>query len=331
MWFFALALSFNPIEHPEYKVDNPHFRPLVYIHRQCQPVNEGLETSDPQFGALPTPGVQCRETLRTTDKILGHAEYSHDAFGRRNNPYAVKRAEDFIALGGCSFTYGNLLSDNETLAYQLNTHLPQSHVYNYGVRGGGPTTVLARLEDPRFKAAIPERNGTFIYMAIMDHISRVAGSALSLFYQKDLPFYEINDSGTGVRRRGIYKTAQPWRTEILQFLENAFHIGRWVGRNYPPFTNSDFKKTCLTIVQMKKQFLFHYPKGRFVTAIHPLGEGFYGEVQECLLEKGIEVWEFPTSENLEKYLIPIDRHPSAEGNKWFAGLLAQRLNRTHLP
>lgn len=55
-----------------------------------------------------------------------------------------------IVLFGCSYTYGDGLSEEETFSLQLYKSTKGYDVYNYGISGGGVQHMLYLLKDLTF-------------------------------------------------------------------------------------------------------------------------------------------------------------------------------------
>ena len=121
-----------------------------------------------------------------------------------------------ITLIGCSYTYGYLLEDDETLGYQLSKYTGRT-VYNKGICDGSPATVLYQLNQPWFLDELKKENPEyFIYTYIEDHNRRVLSGITDSMDEKVCGFYKTTKNG-GVREIEYNK---------FSLFINSFHFYR---------------------------------------------------------------------------------------------------------
>lgn len=132
-----------------------------------------------------------------------------------------------ICLLGCSYTYGYLLEDDETLAYLLCKYTGRT-VYNMGICDGSPATVLYQLKQPWFLDELKRENPKyFIFTYIEDHNRRVLSGFTDLMDEKVCGFYKPLKNG-GVEEITYNK---------IQLFINSLHFFRLI------FTNIE-EKIC---------------------------------------------------------------------------------------
>ena len=96
----------------------------VFHHVYDENTEERLEEGkwmyfDSDLGRNERPLARARHQLRQGNRFIFNVEYRADQFGRRITPTSQTAAKKFIALFGCSMTFGHGLHENETLPYYL--------------------------------------------------------------------------------------------------------------------------------------------------------------------------------------------------------------------
>jgi len=207
------------------------------------------------------------------NKKTGHSicdvEYSVDEYGRRVTPVKERKKRDkFVLFFGCSFTFGDGVGDNQTLAFEVGKNTGQYMPYNYGFSGEGPFDILAKIENIDFKNDVKEGNGISIYTFIDSHIHRTIGSA-SLMGSKfnDIYYRETNDGR--LVRAGNFETGRPLLTTIYRILDKS-KILKALRITFPMrIMEEHIKLTARTIQEMQHQFARKYPLGTFYVLIYP--------------------------------------------------------------
>lgn len=99
---------------------------------------------------------------------------STDSLGRRTTPLADSLPRSRYALFlGCSYTYGDGVSDTQTLPYYFQAMSPGYRAYNYGYMAYSPLHMLARLQQGTLEREIPQKDGFAVYTLINDQLDRV--------------------------------------------------------------------------------------------------------------------------------------------------------------
>jgi len=227
-----------------------------------------LWTPDNDLGYAPTPGFSGRawRIQGDADSMVYDVKYSIGANGLRRSP--PDRGPDISAcvlFFGGSFTFGLGLEDEETMPYQVGRlSNGRVRVYNFGVNGYGPHQMLSALESGRVDAAINCRPTHVIYLAVWDHVARVAGLRP---WQRHDPRYRL-DPGGSARRDGNFDDdpspePRPWLlARVLRQFEKSVLIQR-VSRRVRPITKEDVR-LFLAIVSRSRELTFReYPGARF--------------------------------------------------------------------
>jgi hypothetical protein len=132
---------------------------------------------DAALGYALTPSITARHRRTRGNDVLYDVTYEIDEHGRRRTP--VDHGElrtSFLVFFGDSNTFGEGLTQTETLPYFAGKLAPQYRPYNYGVSGWGPAQLYALARRPDLVREIDERDGYAIFFLIPAHVARVIGS-----------------------------------------------------------------------------------------------------------------------------------------------------------
>ena len=127
------------------------------------------------YGYHPEKNRIFKEQIFYKNKLLKKNTYTINKFGHRNFNNKVK-LEKCIILHGGSITFGQSLSDNETLSYFVrNLYKEQFNIFNFAFNGYGPHQFLAKLESSHLNEIDHCKDVVIIYQFIYDHVARTAG------------------------------------------------------------------------------------------------------------------------------------------------------------
>jgi hypothetical protein len=286
---------------------------------------------DPDVGYRHIPNGEIRHIVRTEKEIVFDVTYHFDEYGRRKADIReAEKRDKFIALFGCSFTYGNAIQDNETLNYFFAKELNRYYPYNYGIAAMGANAALGLAESGRLKKEIPQREGVFLYIFIDSHVNRTVGNLPSLSWNFGSPFYEIVD-GQPINK-GSFLTGRPITSKLLlglySFLYNFTNLGN---REFPPTLSKDQRYTCAILKGIKNRLASDFPSSPFYVVKHPTGGGMNTVLKSCLEESGVSLITF--SDEFEKQFhqsdanlsVKYDGHPNGLANKIIAAELVKIL------
>ncbi|CAN5950109.1 unnamed protein product, partial [Sphagnum jensenii] len=113
---------------------------------------------------------------------------------------------------GCSFTFGFLVDDQETLPSRLAQQLPDTRVYNYGMISTsiGDAVQRAKLISSA-DGEIREKSGTTVFLVMGDHYGRFFGSLMSVGPSNGRRAnYRIDDSGHLAWTESIRQSRPIW-------------------------------------------------------------------------------------------------------------------------
>lgn len=125
---------------------------------------------------------------------------------RQAPPRSAPAPSESILCFGCSYMFGDGITNEETLSYRLEQALEGRYrVHNIACTGWGPHQMLAALESGLVQETVAQETVTqapryVIYLAMADHAGRVAGRRN---WDKRGPRYAVRDGGR-VERIGSF-------------------------------------------------------------------------------------------------------------------------------
>lgn len=170
---------------------------------------------DPVVGYRPSPLSSFRATLKFPDgEVCYDVVYKADAFGRRDVGLVDVPGRDRLLLFGCSYTFGEGLSDRDTLPYQLGSRF---NVTNYAVHGYGPQQTLALMRSGRPQGEVREPEAIGVYFFYPFQLERAVVTSTTRWLY-DSPFFEI-DWDDHLRGFPSYAARHPWRTAVYRRMD----------------------------------------------------------------------------------------------------------------
>lgn len=251
-------------------------------------------------------------------KILYRANYTIGEDGFRVTP-GNNRNGPKINFLGCSLTFGEGLNDDQTLPFYVS-RLGKSEVKNFGFHGYGPHQALAILTSSRNTSG-----ETNFFLTAPWHALR---SACIPSYSAGSPRYVIENGE--VKRSGECELTSHFIFEQILLGSRIYELFR------NRFQDQD-AQLDLYIALIEKMNQLSIERGQkflvgFVKADQNWFHGSYSN--EAVVNKleglGIQVLDLTLAQRNEdldgKYLIPIDKHPSALANEERAKLILGRLS-----
>lgn len=142
---------------------------LDYSERYAQP--------DEILGYAPRKGQIAHSMRREGGRVVYDVTYTIGDDGLRIAPPYVDGPDGpCVIFFGDSVTFGEGLDDAETMPYRTGIETGGRYrIYNFGFHGYGPHQMLAALERGLVANVIACEPRYAFYLAIFDHVSRVAG------------------------------------------------------------------------------------------------------------------------------------------------------------
>lgn len=280
-----------------------------------------LTVPDDVLGYALRPGARVRAT-RAVDGVPSYdVVYTVGDDGLRVTPRHPAGAP--VILFGCSFTFGEGVADDETLAARLAAALGErADVVNHGVGGYGPHQMLRALETGR--VSIPHGARVF-HQGLGDHVRRVAGMAP---WDGAGPRYVLD--GDGVRFVGpMY--ARPVRM-LRRIAHGLARRGLLPEGVFPDAVSDDDRELYVRVVSRAAE-LVRDAGGRF-TVVFWDDSPDASALADRLEARGVEVWRISTllpGVDVQRLKLPHDEHPSPELYEQLAAAIAERMARETPP
>jgi hypothetical protein len=268
--------------------------------------------------------------LARGSRLIYDAQYTLDKkWARRVVPdQGQKQAARFLIFVGCSYTFGEGLTDNQTLPYYTGKLLPRTRSYNYAFPGASTGEAWLRLRKIELGQEIPESTGTVAYIFIDDHVARTLGKMSVIGNWGPFKAHFFLAPNGSVQTDGTFEDAQPVRTWFFQQLYKS-NIVRNFHLDFPWTSESDWKLYNTILKNMRDEakrlnserfVVIFYPHSILSTKIIPLLEKdgiSYIDYSHWRLE---DLTQGPAG-------IPGDGHPTAEANQILAQSVAEILGR----
>jgi hypothetical protein len=248
--------------------------------------------------------------------------------GLRYTPNSNEKSHKCVLFFGCSFTFGEGLSDTSTLPFFFNQYANQQYnVLNYGFSGYGPHQMLANIENRVAKDIQVYKNQKIaIYSFIIDHVSRAAGYAS---WDQKGPKYETIDGS--IRRVGAFSKLP---RIIVNHLSHSYIYKRLFCERKP--THLDWMRTVEIIKKSNELllkdnvhlyvFVWDNPRS-IVKSIQSDYNYFIDEMKRNEIKiffLNDAIWDY--DEKINTYSIhKDDLHPNAMANKKIAEYLYLQL------
>lgn len=264
------------------------------------------------------PSIQRSQMgLSPSGKMLYDVTYSYDSQCRRQSVPKNPKAKYFVLALGDSFTFGQGVEDEETYPSQLAERWPLVDVYNYGICGGGPNSLLRNLTvEPTRLQGITQDRGIAVYFFIDSHIQRILCTAdclKSSSYILRQPHYELNSQGD-LEYQGKF-TDRLW-TNLIYWPIAMSGVRQFYGLDFPKVYRKDFQLFVRIMNGLRQQIEEQHPLLDFYVALAPqVRPSYVKNLSPLLKEAGFKVLDY-SQINMnpllgQTYGIPVDGHPSA--------------------
>ncbi|MBY0315064.1 MAG: hypothetical protein K2Q26_06070 [Bdellovibrionales bacterium] len=305
----------------------PEYHDLVPLQRS------NFERS-PQGILKPLPNVTERldVTYAGSKQIQYSTVESTDGWSRRlsapRDPASPPRAKHLLIMG-CSFVWGDWLTDSDTLPWLLNEKQKTYFSYNLGGPGYSAADVLARIEFDGFFSEVQPRSGRAIYVFYKDHINRFVGNFRRLAKDHVTAYYE-ELSPYEFEFRGNQTSGKPVQTLIAKLL-SSFKVIDFFDINYPIVGQGEMDQYArfLKVLEQKYQEEFG-AKNPFTVLIYPdeYKSMDYAALVSTFKRHQLDVLDynkFPLADYIEgDFLLP-DSHPNRASHNLLADLLVTDL------
>jgi hypothetical protein len=161
-------------------------------------ITEGFNRQDDVLGYVPERASRVTARKLHGDTVLYDVTYSIGADGLRIRPEPENAAPArSVVFFGDSVTFGEGVNDDEAFPYLVGRAGGDSFAaYNFAFSGYGPHQMLAILQAGLIESRKVPRPAHFIYLAIVEHVARVAGLAP---WDRHGPRFRLDATGVPVR------------------------------------------------------------------------------------------------------------------------------------
>lgn len=238
-----------------------------------------------------------------------------------------------VVLFGCSFTYGDGLSEEETFSHQLFENTNGYDIYNFGISGGGVQHMLYLLKDLNILNTLKNPPEYIIYTYIPNQIERIR---YYYFWVSTANFISITSKfdkhNNIVLEKDVFFPKPLYRTFIMKLFYNV--KSKYEKTDEKKYFNDNKEMFYQMLLQSKQIINNKYPQTKFVLLIYddePANDCNYGmnSYFEKLSQKGfiiIKVDDLIGMECKNKERQEDQFHPTVQAWKLTVPKLIQKLN-----
>jgi Glycosyl hydrolases family 16 len=187
--------------------------------------------------------------------LLYDVKYTLNENGQRITPEVIPNdSMRSVLFFGCSFTFGQGIRDNETMAYMVQDSVRDKYkVYNFGVIGFGANQMLSAIEHNMIDGIVKYPPKYIIFNAIPDHIGRIYSPHTPRYLFKGIDAKEpvltgLNDYTNERNKHFFYK-----------ILNSEFY--KYISKKSRDRKNIDLYTAI--ILKSKNQLFKKYPNSHF--------------------------------------------------------------------
>jgi hypothetical protein len=232
-----------------------------------------IKIPDDWLGSALRPNSRVNQEKFHDNRLFADVVYTVDECGRRTTVQPAGAYESFAVFGPCSFTFGDGVNDDQTLASQFAGRLggKKIHVCNYGVSGWGPTNFLALATDPRLPRCLREPRGFVVYTFIDPHVDRAIGRMALLDFDawSRFPYYRIGPGGVVVRAGLIDREHPPPLPRFYRLLRRLGVASVFYPDWPKSFTDDHYRFTAKIIEETAREFGRRFTSAGFYVVLFP--------------------------------------------------------------
>ena len=249
--------------------------------------------------------------------------YTIDAASRRVTPSSAENAKELVLFFGGSFTFGEGVSDNQTMPHYFGESTHDVAICNCAAGGYGPQQMLAQLESGRLDDLVRDRTVVAVYTFIDGHLQRAIGSMhVVTSWGGNMPCYQLDrrDNPTHI---GSFNQARVIQTSLHRLCSRS-QILKYFRLDVPPYTSESHVHLTARIIEKSAELLAQKSsRCRFCFVFYPgselvrrLGREFEGSsVQVLDYSKLIDTHD-------PAYRMKFDGHPPPQLHHIVASQLA---------
>ena len=271
-------------------------------HTQCIVLDDTLGyKAKPNWHLQWKPSERDNSLTFSTDSLSRRIVPTNDSSKSARNKYAL-----FL---GCSYTYGDGVSDKETMPYFFEQKAQHYLAQNYGFMGYSPLQTLALFQQRNLRKEIKEPQGFGVYTYINDQIDRVIPASRWIELMKgrfpNLIHKSMLTDGIFLKKHHILYDFVQWggNTNTAQY----FRIG------YPKIHNESHYQLVIDVLKKaKEEYKLQFKNDEFYVIIFP-GSPLEPSMKTMFDRSGIKYFDYSKLLDLEKSYLPFDSaHPKGE-------------------
>lgn len=238
----------------------------------------------------------------------GTVSISTDSLGLRKTPLTdTLPCNRYAMFLGCSYTYGDGVSDNQTLPYYFQADSPGYRAYNYGFLAYSPLHALARLQQQHLERQIPQKDGFAVFTLIDDHLDRVIPATRWIDMTKGR-FPYLNEAT--MTTDGIFADQRRLYTQsILNF--QPMGIRRLLKWSYPRVhTTVHYEWLVKIIGKAQEEYISRFGNDHFFVVIFP-GNPISPGTRTLFEQANIKLLDYAKLMSIKENMLPFDdAHPA---------------------
>lgn len=292
-------------------------------------VTEGFTRLDDVLGYAPQKNSRITARKFYGDTLIYDVVYTIGPNGLRISPPVNPEPRGCVAFFGDSVTFGEGVKDQETFPYQVGLKTGGEFViFNLAFSGYGPHQMLASLQTHRFEEAVNCRPTNFIYLAIREHIARVAGLAK---WDHHGPRYRL-DTGGKLVRDGNFDSARRSTSSWIDATIGSFRTWQRLFGSGREANSADFELFLAVVREAAKLTHQRYPNSKFQVILWDArNDHRLSAIEANLQTAGIPAYRLTSvisdsRVNWSRYVLDAhDMHPNASSYELLANFVTDRL------
>jgi hypothetical protein len=247
------------------------YRPELLLPTRFDPNPFGNYGSLPFF--LPVRSARSWRLMKRGTKVIDY-HFEIDSFARRWTPDTsqTNSSRQYLIFLGCSFVFGEGVSDQETLPSFASRYSNHFHSYNYGIMGASPGDSYLRLREIRKEQELAEKSGWVIYVYMDHHLPRLVGPLSMLTTWAGHKNHYVIDPNGEIRTDGHFDELVPHQIAVYKTLRKSSFF-RWLKIDWPPRAHeSDWELMAKIFTAMKKTAKERLQARHFAVLIFPGSE-----------------------------------------------------------
>lgn len=241
------------------------------------------------LGYEPAPEQRTPWKKMVMGNVAYDVVYTIDATSRRVTPSSAENSKELVLFFGGSFTFGEGVSDNQTMPHYFGKSADDVAVCNCAAGGYGPQQMLAQLESGRLDDLVRDRTIVAVYTFIDGHLQRAIGSMrVVTTWGGNMPCYQL-DQRDNPTHLGSFNQARVIQTSLDRLCSRS-QILKYFRLDVPPYTSDSHVHLTARIIEKSAEllerkasrcrfYLLFYPGSKLVRR---LGREFEGSSVQVL-------------------------------------------------